>query len=110
MRLQLRNRNKEDDEIEDNVERRARVGLSVHIDTLSSLLIVPALPGVFERQAVGEQSDDKGDAEERHDAHEDEDVLSELAIGENSKVQKKNRNFGDGRLDDVRELSDVEEL
>jgi hypothetical protein len=108
--LQLMNGQEKDEEIQDDIQRRTGIRLGVHIDTRSGSRIIPSHPSVVEWDAVCQQGDYEGNAEEAHCDNQRPAPFAKSLVREDPEVQKQNGYLGDRRFDDIGKLGDIEEL
>lgn len=83
---QLRDRQEEDEYVEDDVHGGADPGLCRHVDTLAVHATVPPRPDVAKGLAVTQQRHDKDEAEARDEGQQGEAHVPEALLGEDPEI------------------------
>lgn len=107
--LQLGNRHQKDGHVHDNIERRAHVRLGRHVDAVTRMALVPHGPDELKGHAVRQQGDDEDDGEADEQGEHAVARLAEVLGRKNAQVQHHDGRLGQGALDHVGELGNVEE-
>jgi hypothetical protein len=93
--LQLPQREKDYNQIENDVDSSRRPSVGIQVDTSSVVLAIPSLPGIADWNALQSSGCDERNDVQYAKYYGDVDRASKVLVGENAEVKQQDGDLGD---------------